>query len=276
MRDRLFPICDITKLAARRRSLLLKNDPDTFLRIAFTFYIDSRLSVFLRSPYSQAFLQKLVLDSHKGLVKALPQYSEFFEQDDPLFLVDLAVDVITEVLDHVPKVTIRDLDYQNIMTTILSQAIQLIDKIWPALCHQLEDPVRLEALLAIRDKLWYTAREIAKLFVPQALSHILATLQDEKTKQDYLRVYLSTIDFYLEKFLTETFTRKIREATEHAKVPWKESYNNLGSVFRPPETVRPGMVLDTTTRNNPVMPQITVQTSISKGAGTARGEKSRA
>jgi hypothetical protein len=106
-----------------------------------------------------------------------------------------------------------------------------MDKIWPALSRQLKDPNTLKSVLEIRDKFWYLAQDISRLFLPKALEHILAGLPDEKTRHDYLGVYVYTANFYLEEFLSQTITKKIREAAANANVPWNESYDKLGSTY---------------------------------------------
>jgi hypothetical protein len=275
MRDRLFPLCDVKWLASRRRSLLLRIDLDTLLRIGFTFYLDSRLGQFLRSVYAQTFLRKLVLDSHLNLTKLLPYYSAHFDEENALSLVGLGVRVVTDVLDQLPKATIRQLDSESLLTAIITQVIQSMDKIWPALSRQLKDPNTLKTVLEIRDKFWYLAQDISRLFLPKALEHILASLSDEKTRNDYLGVYVYTANFYLEEFLSQTITKKIREAAANANVPWNESYDKLGSTYIARGITHQGLPLYSTNRDVPNATTNAERAIVSSGAGIARGEKER-
>src|SRR6267143_261133 len=271
VREKLFPMCSLTSLAASRRTLLLRNDPDTVARIGYAFYLDSKLGLFLRRPYAQSFLRQWVLDGHAKLAKALPDYGTFFDKDDALFVANLSIRAVADGLDHLRKFSLVKLDPESLRAVILNQVIQLLDEALPNLSQYLKDENTLKHILAIRDKLWYMASELASQWVAGASSMILATLPDEATKQEYLAVYLHTTEFYLEKLVFMTVTKKIREAANTVKVPWLETYNTLGTIYVPGTAGQDGKAVATAEQFPVAAAAATVGSS--KGAGTAREEK---
>ena len=232
-RDKLFQVCDVTRLASLRRSLLLKNDFETAAKIGFTFYIDSKLGRFIRSSYAQTMIRKSVLDAHATLSEKLPGYAKFFEQDDAFFVTNLAVSIITDGLDQLQHVKMIDIDSDNLRTVIINEIVLLIDQVVPNFSQYLTDQRTLEHVLAIRDKLWYVAQEVIRSGVVQAFAQFLATLPDDSARKAYIEVYVQTSNFYLAKFLDESFTKRVRDAAHTVHANWKPTYEELGSVYTP-------------------------------------------
>lgn len=237
-RDKLFRVCDISRLASLRRSLLLKNDFETAARIGFTFYIDSNLGRFIRSAYAQTLLRESVLEAHNALCEKLPGYSKFFEEEDAVFVTNLAVTVITDGLDELQHVKLVDLDPDNLRTAIINEVILLIDRVLPNFSHHLKDQQTLEHVLAIRDKVWYLAKEMIRVATTQALAQFLATLADDNERNLYVEVYIRTANFYLDKFLDGAFTKRVKDAANSVHARWKPEYDSLGTVFKPTITIR--------------------------------------
>ena len=241
VRDKLFPICNMTSLASTRRTLLLRNDPDTVGRIGFAFYMDSKLGLFLRSSYAQSSVRHWVLDAHSNLARAIPDYGEFFDAEDALFISNLAIRALADGLDHLRKVSIANLDPEGLRAVVLNQVIELMDEALPKLSKYLKDENTLERILIIRDKLWCMTRYIANRVVVQASSMILSTLPDEVSRQQYVSVYRHTSEFYIEKLIFETITMKIKEAADSVNVTWKTAYDTLGSMYTSAKSAKGAM-----------------------------------
>lgn len=230
VRERLFPLCDVNSLGATRRALLLSNDLDTIAKVGFAFYMDSKLGQFLRTPYARTFIRKSVLNGHEKLAQMLIDYPSFLDKSDILFLEDLAIRIVTDALDHLPRVSIHGFDPENLRATILNQVIQFMDEVSPSLSHYLKDQETLEHILVIRDRLWYMTHEVLRRNVRDFFSLVLAALPSDELREIYVTVYLHTAELYLQSLVFDAITQKIREAANSVNVPWRHHYDTLGAM----------------------------------------------
>lgn len=248
VREKLFPLCDVNSLGATRRSLLLSNDLDTIAKVGFAFYMDSKLGHFLRAPYARIFIRKSVLNGHEKLAQMLIDYPSFLEKSDILFLEDLAIRIVTDALDHLPRVSIHGFDAENLRATVLNQVIQFMDEVSPSLSHYLKDQGTLEHVLVIRDRLWYMTHEVLRRNVRDFFSLVLSALPSDEVREIYVTVYLHTAELYLQTLVFESITQKIREAANKVNVPWKTDYDTVGAMAS----------------SSPVQPQSRESTSIGR------------
>jgi hypothetical protein len=192
--------------------------------------MDSKLGQFLRTPYARTFIRKSVLNGHEKLAQMLNDYPSFLDKSDILFLEDLAIRIVTDALDHLPRVSIHGFDPENLRATILNQVIQFMDEVSPSLSNYLKDQVTLEHILVIRDRLWYMAHEVLRRNVRDFFSLVLSALPSDEVREIYVTVYLHTAEFYLQTLVFEAITQKIREAANSVNVPWRGHYDTVGGM----------------------------------------------
>jgi len=236
VKTRLYPLCDTNTLAFRRR-LLLRNDADTVARIGAAFYFSNKFGQFLQGAYGQKIWMTWVLNAHEKLGKAIPEYSKFFGQQDAIFSVGLMIRGIGDSLAHVKHVKVNALDPDNVLSLIIVDAIEIMQKLGPNMSRYLVEEASLEHILELRDRLWYMTHQFLTARLEGFLSVILSALPNDATRENYLCVYRHTLTFYIDTLVFNFVTETIKKAADDVGVPWKGHYSTLGSMYSPGKTI---------------------------------------
>ena len=218
-------LCNIDEIVYNTR-MVLKSDPNTFMKIAILFLSEGNLANFLLSPYTIGMLGRTKI--HEELSRSIEEYSKHFTKQDTenLILIILRSLGKLEVLNVIQE---KVSDPQQRAILLSFQYARAFGDLLSDLDLQLDTSRDLKLLLTLRDKLFYLAKDVCRRLVEEA--SILKSFSDDKKKKQYIEVYLGTIDFYLRKFFSSG-TNHIKQIAERKSVPFKTTYAEIGSLYK--------------------------------------------
>lgn len=224
---RLYPVCN-TKILAFEKGFVLKSDKKTASSIVGLFLFKPTFSEFQRTPYVGAMLEKL--GPHEIISKALPDYSKFFTEEDTMFASTLFLQIMAEGMKEMGTLELERLDEKEYAFALGMKIGPIIQRSFASL-HLFVDEKNLVRLLVFRDKLFFLTKALLEKQILKM--RILSTIKDKNTFDDYKRVYLHTIDFYLRDAFSRFVTSAISEAARKGTIPLPQEYSTIGRFFRP-------------------------------------------
>ncbi len=224
VRNRLFRLCDQNALVFGHR-LILKTD-ETFWKLLVLYFLQMKPTKMLLSNYGWQMIKRMNL--HSKMSQRFKEYSSHFNEKDTDFIIKTTLYNIGN-FQVVNQIRTSISDPQQRMMWLSTQYLQAMQGILQKLDLPIEETGDLFSCLAIRDKLFYLAKEllcqqVQKLSILRGLS--------TKEKATYLRVYSTTIDFYLRKVF-RFGTSFIKQAAVKKKLEFKEDYEKIGFFYTP-------------------------------------------
>lgn len=223
-KNRIRSLCSIDELAYNTR-MVIKSDFNTFTKVAVSFLLEGRLARFLLSPYTISMIGKIKL--HDELSKSIEEYSKHFTRKDTENMILLALRSLSN-LKLLNDIRTKLSDPQQRVMMLSFQYAQALGDFLNNLDLPLETAKDIELVLTLRDKLFYFARDVSQRLVRN--SSILTSLGDDE-KENYIKVYFQTIDFYQRKFFS-SITGRIKQVAEKRKMLFKNSYSEIGYFYK--------------------------------------------
>ena len=224
VKNRLLQICDHDALLFSRK-LILRTDETPWKLLVF-YLLQMKPTKMLLSNYGWQMIKRMNL--HSKICERFKEYSSHFNEKDTDFIIKFVLYNIGN-FQIVNQIRTSIGDPQQRMMWLSTQYLQAIQGILQKLDLPIEETEDLSSFLAIRDKLFYLSKEllcqqVQKLSILRGLSI--------KEKATYLRVYSTTIDFYLRKVFGFG-TNFIKQAAEKRKLEFKKDYEKIGFFYTP-------------------------------------------
>lgn len=226
VKDRLLRLCEPNALIFSSK-LILRTD-ETFWKLLVLYFLQMRPTKILLSNYGREMIKQMNI--HSKISERFKEYSSHFNEEDTEIIIGIILNnlknfqitnqIKTSISDPQQRMMLLSTQYATAMENIL-QKLELPMK-------NIED---LISILTIRDKLFYLTKQLLWQQVQKA--SILQELS-ETEKTTYLKIYSTTIDFYLRK-LFGTGTNVIKQTAERRKLEFKEDYEKIGHFYKPPQ-----------------------------------------
>ncbi len=218
-------LCNVDELVYNTR-MVLKSDPVTFTKLALLFFLEGTPSKFFSSPYLLGMLERANI--HEELSKSINEYSRHFTKQDTVNLISIILRSLSKfkVLSMFNK-KIRNSEQRAIFLSF--QYARAFGDLLNNLDLQLDENKDLKFVLTLRDKLFFFSKDVCQRLVENF--SIIKSLSDKK-KNQYVQVYLETVDFYLKKYFS-LGTNHIKQIVEQNNIPFKNAYFEIGHFYEP-------------------------------------------
>lgn len=225
VRERLLQVCDVREMAMGTGFRLVPTF-DAFLSLFLVFSANGEERKFLGSRYASLFLKGDQI--HKALATHIPRYSDYFTDEETSFMMDKVLEVISDVNPG----NLRQFA-KSIIKGSTDDAGYILSRSIPNLLRDLKltikDEYELRLAISVRDKLFLAVRDLVWSYVGGLSILRTVTASD---REDYLRVYKHTIDYYLTR-LFEALNTPIFEAARASSIQTKPRMAIIGSSLLP-------------------------------------------
>lgn len=210
---RLIDFCD-TKIAASSRSFVLKSDIETFSKVFLEFALTGAHREFLHSRYVANMISGERV--HAVLSKTIPNYDQYFEPEDTLFLITRLLDFLVKLDPSLVVEVLKSL-IENSSHTIPIQLISEIEEIVPAIFAVKNDSEFFE-LMKVRDKTFFLVRDFLWTKI-ETLAIVKS--KDIKERANYVAVYKDTVDYYLKSYVDHLDITISKAFNKDDRLRWK-------------------------------------------------------
>ncbi|MDG6949487.1 MAG: hypothetical protein JRM77_06555 [Nitrososphaerota archaeon] len=225
VKGRLLQVCDVREMALGAGFRLVPTF-DAFLNLFLVFSASGEERRFLGSRYASLFLKGDQV--HEALATHIPRYSDYFTDEETSFMMDK----VLEIVSGVSPSSLRQFA-KSIIKGSADDAGYILSRFVPNILRDLKltikDEHELRLAISVRDKLFLAARDLVWSYVGNL--SILRTV-NARDREDYLRVYKHTTDYYL-THLFEALNTPIFEAARASSIQPKPRMAIIGSSLLP-------------------------------------------
>jgi hypothetical protein len=225
VKGRLLQVCDVREVALGAGFRLLPTF-DAFLNLFMVFSANGEARRFLGSRYTKLFLKGEQV--HKALASHIPRYSYYFTDEETSFMMDKVLEIVSSVSPS----SLREFA-KSIIKGSADDVRYILSRFIPDMLRDFKLTIKneheLRLAISVRDKLFLATRDLVWSYV-ENLS-VLRTV-NARDREDYLRVYKHTIDYYLTR-LFEALNTPIFEATRASSIQPKPKMAIIGSSLLP-------------------------------------------
>jgi len=233
IKERLFPLCEIEKLAFDSR-LVLKPNFQVFRTVIEEQIKEQKLLNVLRlisTEYGERVIN--VFDIHGYLVSRVPIYGFLFNEKETKLMTTIILRYIRSlgiplakekefegIIGSIRKYGFDDSQSEGFLLGILlSLKLTQLAVDWPV-----ESEEELRILVGLRDKIFYMLKHALSNFTINL--SIYKSLKKQE-KEEYNAVCEKVINYYLRKIFT-AFTESLEKAMTHKKISFDQRYKEIG------------------------------------------------
>jgi hypothetical protein len=225
VKERLLQVCDVREMALGAGFRLLPTF-DAFWNLFLVFSANGETRRFLGSRYAGLLLKGEQV--HKALASHIRRYSDYLTNEETSFMMDKVLEIVSSVSPN----SLREFA-KSIIKGSADDMGYTFSRFIPNMLRDFKLTIKneheLRLAISIRDKLFYLARDLAWSYI-ENLS-ILRTV-NARDREDYLRVYKHTIDYYLTR-LFEALNTSLFDAAKASSIQPKPKMAIIGSSLLP-------------------------------------------
>lgn len=239
IKDRLFPLCEIEKLAFDSK-LVLEPNFKLFRTIILKQLTEKKLFKTLRlvsTDYGELVINR-AFDVHNYLSKGISFYSSVFSEEETKLMTKIVLrylrslklplaeetkfeKIFTTFSEMYPETRISE-DEGFVLGILLGLQFKHARFDWP-----IESKGEIHTLIILRDKLFYTLKHLLMYF-SEELSFFKSL--DEREKREYRLVCRKAIEYYLAKIFM-VFTESLEMAANTKNLSFDHRYKTVGSLI---------------------------------------------
>jgi hypothetical protein len=224
VKNRLLNLCEQNAFLFSNK-LILRTDETSWKLLSF-YFLQMKPTKMLLSHYGWQMIK--LMNLHSKISEKIREYAFHFNEKDTEIMTRLVLYNLDnfQVVNQI-RTSISDPQQRTMLLSI--QYVSAAQNILQKLDLPIEKAEDLRSVLTIRDKLFYFTRDLIWQQVQKA--DIMRELSTEE-KETYLKVYSTTIDFYLKK-LFGIGTNFIKQAAQRRKLEFKKDYEKIGVFYTP-------------------------------------------
>lgn len=224
VKNRLLNLCEQNAFLFSNK-LILRTDETSWKLLSF-YFLQMKPTKMLLSNYGWQMIK--LMNLHSKISEKIREYATHFNEKDTEIMTRIVLYNLDnfQVVNQI-RTSISDPQQRTMLLSI--QYVSAAQNILQKLDLPIEKAEDLRSVLTIRDKLFYFIRDL--IWQQAQKADIMRELPTEE-KATYLKVYSTTIDFYLKK-LFGIGTNFIKQAAQRRNLEFKKDYEKIGVFYTP-------------------------------------------